>query len=140
MQLLNEELLNTWINLITTINSDRLTPHMPLNESIILRILYHANGQQITATKLCQELGIQKSQMNRILQNMEDKQLISRERSKDDKRVIIIHLNSSQLTIFQAQHQEILAFIDKIIAKVGDDKIKQTITLLNEIIVASKGE
>lgn len=137
---LNERLLDTWINLITHINSNRLTSKMPLNEAIILRTLYHAGDNKVTATYLCQKLGIQKSQMNRILQNMEDKDLIIRERSADDKRHVFIYLNSKQLTLYQTQHVEILTYIDNIIDQLGIENTKQTIELLNKIIKITKGD
>ena len=140
MNKLNEELLDTWINLITNINSNRLTSKMPLNDSIILRILYQAKEKPITATYLCQKLGMQKSQMNRILENLEKQNLISRERSIDDKRIIFIKLNQEQTELFLEQHQEIIKYIDNIINKLGTTKIKQTIELLNEIINITKGE
>lgn len=136
---LNEKLLDTWINLITHINSNRLTSKMPLNEAIILRTLYHAGNNKVTATYLCQKLGIQKSQMNRILQNMEDKDLIIRERSADDKRQVFIYLNSNQLTLYRAQHAEILEYIDNIIQQLGTENTKHTIELLNKIITIAKG-
>ncbi len=140
MNNLNGELLDTWINLITSINSNRLTSKMPLNDSIILRLLYQAKDKPITATYLCQKLGMQKSQMNRILENMEKQNLITRERSIDDKRNIIIKLNTKQMELFTQQHQEIIQYIDNIINKLGTTKTKQTIELLNEIISITKGD
>ena len=71
---------------------------------------------------------------------MEDKDLIIRERSADDKRQIFIYLNSKQLTLYRTQHAEILKYIDNIIQQLGTENTKQTIELLNKIITITKGE
>ena len=90
----NEALLGAWLRLSTSINNSRLVTDMPYNESLICNVLYRNDlsrpGTKLTATELCAETKILKSQMNRILEQMEEKHLIFRERSPKDKRKVYI--------------------------------------------------
>ena len=92
MQQLNEVLLGAWLRISTVINNSRLVSEMSYNESLICNILYRNATEHpehtMTATDLCAETRILKSQMNRILTQLEEKKLITRERSSEDKRKI----------------------------------------------------
>ena len=68
-----------------------------------------------------------KSQMNRTLVSMEQKNYITRERSTLDKRQIFITLNPEQMDLYQKQHRKILSIIDKLIEKMGEDKALEAI-------------
>ena len=89
MREFNEELLESWLQLTGSINNERIVSKMPYNEVLICRILYRNRSRKITATDLCEITKMQKSQMNRTLTSMEDKNIITRNRSEDDKRKII---------------------------------------------------
>ena len=68
----NEALLGAWLRLSTSINNSRLVTELPYNESLICNVLYRNdllhNEKKLTATELCAETKILKSQMNRSLQ------------------------------------------------------------------------
>ena len=76
---------------------------------------------------------MQKSQMNRTLSNMEQKQMISRERSETDKRQILVRLNMSQMEIYQRQHERILALIDRLLEQIGPEKAEDIVDLFTQI-------
>lgn len=131
----NEELLNAWLRLSVGVNNGRLASDMPYNESLICNILYcniltHPQ-EQMTATDLCRETRMLKSQMNRTLNSMEKKKLIVRERSQKDKRQVYIRLDMTQLEPYQAQHQKILEIVDSIIEKIGADAADEAIRICN---------
>lgn len=134
MERLNEELLDAWIRLTSMISNRRLTSDMPYGEALVCNLLYRNSKRLVTATDLCQETGILKSQMNRTLSNMEEKGLIVRTRSEQDKRQLFIALNMEQMGIYMKQHREILDFIDGIIVKFGEDRTREAIEMLNEIM------
>ena len=89
----NEKILDAWVQLIMAVNSERLVTDMPFNEAVICNLLYRNKDLKMTATDLCEITGMQKSQMNRTLTAMESKDIIIRQRSNSDKRVIYINLN-----------------------------------------------
>lgn len=140
MREINEELLEAWLQLTSSINKDKIVSNLPFNETLICRILYQNKGKEITATDLCALTKMQKSQMNRTLTSMEDKNLIHRERSKKDKRQIFVILNEKQEKLYKDQHDNILKLIDKLVDRVGMDKAKKTLELFKLISHIAKEE
>lgn len=136
MDNLHESLLNSWLRLSTSINNARLVSEMTYNESLICNILYNqskANRSPITATELCQMTNMLKSQMNRTLTHLENKNMITRERSEVDKRQILITMNLEQCHTYEKQHTQILKILDAVIANLGEEKTLNTIHTLNQI-------
>lgn len=135
MQTIEEELLGAWLRLSTAIPKDKIASALPYNESLICNILYRNQmqnpGQLLTATDLCRETKMLKSQMNRTLNNMEGKRLIFKMRSPKDKRRIFIALNQEQIRPYQKQHLKILCFINEIIDKVGKEQAEDALRIFN---------
>lgn len=136
MKDLNEEVLDAWLRLTTAISNAKLVSDMPYNEALICNLLYNSQKQQpdipLTATDLCKTTQILKSQMNRTLQSMEDKGLIERERSTQDKRQVFLRLNTDS-PAFRTQHAKSLKLIDSLIEKTGEDKAEKIAQLFAEI-------
>lgn len=137
MENLNEELLYTWLKLSTSIINDRLVSDMTYNESLICNILYRTQlftpERKMTATELCNETHMLKSQMNRTLRQMEQKNLIVRERSDKDRRNIFITMNPQHEEVYVAQHKKVLKLVDTIINQLGEDQTHLVIKLLSAI-------
>lgn len=134
---LNEILLRAWLRLSTSINNSRMVSEISYNESLICNILYRNALEhpehKLTATDLCRESRILKSQMNRILTQLEKKNLITRERSSEDKRKIYVSLSAQQSNAYLKQHAEILTLLDAIIEKFGEEQTMEIIRALNGI-------
>ncbi len=137
MDTLHESLLNSWLRLSTSINNARLVSEMTYNESLICNILYkHSksnSSEAITATTLCHMTNMLKSQMNRTLNQLEKKNMITRVRSEKDKRQIFISMNLEQCHAYEKQHIRILQILDAVINQLGEEKALQTIKTLNQI-------
>lgn len=133
----NEALLNAWLRLSTAINNSRLVSEMTYNESLICNILYNHSTQHdtspVTATDLCNMTNILKSQMNRTLNQLEKKNMITRERSTKDKRQIFITMNRDQCLTYEKQHERILMILDNVIDNLGPEKTQDTIHLFHQI-------
>lgn len=131
---MEEELLNCWLKLSLTIASDKRVQGMPYNEALICNILFYhekTNQEKMTASQLCEYMHMLKSQMNRTLNSMEEKGYINRMRSEKDKRKIYIQLNHEHLDIYLKQHQNILSKINKIISQFGEERVRETIKMIN---------
>lgn len=143
MTALNEELLSAWLRLSTTIVNNKVVSDMPYNESLICNILYrnqlHHPEQRLTATDLCNETKMLKSQMNRTLNQMEEKRLILRERSDRDKRQVFVTLDMDNASSYQQQHEKILQIADAIIEKTGNEKALEIISLFETISDIAEG-
>lgn len=137
---LNEEILNAWLDLTSSINNERIVSSMPFNELIIYRYLFNNLDKEITATELCNITKMQKSQMNRTLISMEEKNLITRIRSNDDKRKIYIELNKENKDIYTLEHQRIIDLIDKLIDKIGEEKAYQILDNFKLVAKIAKEE
>lgn len=134
---LSERLLSTWLHISTNVNNSRIVSKLSYNESLVCNHLYRNhrdNGDvPMTATQLCQMTKILKSQMNRTLNQLEARQMINRERSSTDKRVVHIRLNPNALMDYEKQHESIIALLNKIITELGLEQTKETISLLEKI-------
>ena len=128
MENVNEEILGAWLQLTTAINNERLVSDMPYNEALICYLLHNSQKSSPsvmpTATDLCRQTNMLKSQMNRTLQNMEDKGLIVKSRSESDKRQIHIFLNTDS-DAYQKQHEKSIRLIEALVAKTGEEKAKE---------------
>lgn len=140
MRKINEEILEAWLNLTSTINNEKVVSKLSFNETLIYRYLYQNQDKDITATELCNVLDMLKSQMNRTLISMEEKQLIIRQRSSIDKRQIYVILNKEQMSVYEKEHERILQIIDRLIDKVGDDNAQKTLQLFKLITHIAKEE
>lgn len=130
---LSEELLRAWLRLSLDIINERLVSEMPYKEALICSLLYRNPDKRYTATDLCAETKTLKSQMNRTLNSMEEKKLIRRERSTQDKRQVFITLDTEQADLYKRQHAKILQLVDTVIEKFGKEKTTEIIEMLKEI-------
>lgn len=134
---LSETLLSSWLKLSTSIHHSRIVSALSYNESLICSVLArHMASEQkkpLTATDLCRETKMLKSQMNRTLNQLEEKLMIRRERSTSDKRQVHILLNPEQVNAFQKQHQEILASVAHIVDELGEKEAEQAAVLFDKI-------
>lgn len=137
MQSLNEALLAAWVRLSTAVVNNRLVSDMPYNESLVCHILYRNTlsdtKSDITATKLCEKTNILKSQMNRILNRLEEKNLIKRIRSPKDKRQVFITFNLEQADAFKKQHDKLITLLDAIIEDIGIEKAREAIDIFTTV-------
>ena len=138
MESLSEQLLEAWLDISAIIRNDRIVNGLTFNETFICNILLRQKKKDdktyLTAVDLCASTGILKSQMNRCLTSLEEKGLIERIRSEEDKRKIYIKFREENSRLYEEEHQHSLKIPDKLIQRMGKEKIEQTIGLLNEII------
>lgn len=143
MTSLSEELLNAWLQLSKTIINNKIVSDLPYNESLICNILYRSQLQtpekRLTATDLCNETKMLKSQMNRTLNQMEEKGIILRERSDRDKRQVFITLNMENAAPYKRQHEKILQITDAVIEQTGEQKAMEIIDLFKTISDIAEG-
>ena len=133
MENLDEKLLSAWLQLSILISNDRVVADMPFKEALVCNILSKEDGSRLTATDLCEKTKTLKSQMNRVLNSMEEKGLICRERSTEDKRQVYVKLNWEQSEAYQKEHSKNLQLVNAIIDKLGKEKAKSIIEDLEAI-------
>ena len=129
--MLNEELLSVWLQLTNVIDNHRLADGMPFNEALVCGLL--AGGCR-TAGDLCAETRILKSQMTAILRSLEAKGIIQRQRSQQDRRCYQLRLLPEGYTRYAGGHRQALALVDRLIAAMGEEKIRTLLPLLRQTV------
>jgi len=137
MQQLNESLLQAWMKLSSSIINRRVVAELSYKESQVCHILYHnyrtAPDKLLTATDLCAQTKMLKSQMNRTLTLLEGKGIVTRSRSRQDKRQIYVTMNWEGADKYKTQHERILSLVDGIIAHLGEEQAHLAVELFGKI-------
>ena len=129
---MHEDLLYAWMEMSLHIRGNRILSDFSFNEILIYGLLYRrqvAGFPPMTATELGNYTRLLKSQINRILTGMEERGLIRRERSRQDKRVIYVHPMESALPRYNQEHEKVLKIIDSVFSVLGEEDAK-TLTVL----------
>ena len=141
MEALNEQLLSAWLRISNTICNERIVTHLPYNEALVCNILYHQRMTNpdiyLTATDLCERTRLIKSLMNRTLNNLEEKKLIIKKKSEKDRHSVFVIFNEEKISQYEKGHNEVLQIVDNIIEKIEDkigaEKTKEIVNILNTI-------
>ena len=124
MQPLNESLLQAWMKLSSSIINRRVVAELSYKESQVCHILYHnyrtAPELKLTATDLCTQTKMLKSQMNRLLAGMESDGLIRRERNPADKRESYVYLREEALPRYLKEHDHVLNIVGAVCSALGE--------------------
>lgn len=133
--MLNEELLSAWLRLGAVIDNQRLVNDLPFNEAMVCGLLLRAQEKDsaLTASDLCAQTRILKSQMNAILQSLEKKGFLQRRRSQTDLRRVELTLLPDGINCYRESHRQTLALVDQLISAVGQDTIVTLIPLLGQV-------
>lgn len=140
MQGVNEKILTSWLKMILSVDGEHLVSQLPYNEAVVCNLLLDNPDKQMTATDLCGITKMQKSLMNRTLTSLESKKLIERIRSKEDKRLVLVKLVNDVNNTFMKQHEKTLKYVDKLINRIGKDKVDEIITLFDSITKIAQEE
>jgi hypothetical protein len=133
--MIEEELLQAWIKLSTTIKGNRVLEDLSLNEMIIFNILLEneKKSKDFSFSDLLKQTKMLKSQLNHVLNKMQEEHyLISY--AKDDKRKIYYRINQDGLANYELEHQKIIKILSKSISQMGEEKTKQLVDLLNQYV------
>lgn len=132
-----EALLQAWIDMSLRIRGNRLVTGLSFNEIVICRILYMQQlegGKPVTATDLCRRMHLLKSQINKLLTNMEKQGLIERVRSEKDRRKIELRLKPSSEHVYLNAHEGIMKIMGHVYNTMGEERAQQLSVLLREAV------
>lgn len=137
-----EALLRAWMQMTVCIRGNRILSRFSFNEILICNLLLRdqeGEGAGLTATELCRQTRLLKSQMNHLLSGMEKEGLIHREKSRRDQRSVRIRLREEALPLYHEEHEKILAIVGKVRSRLGPED-SHTLTALLEQAVAAVNE
>lgn len=132
---LQEDLLSAWMEMSLHIRGNRILSDFSFNEILIYGLLHRrqsAGLPPMTATELGNYTRLLKSQINHILTGMEARDLIRRERSSQDKRVIYVHPLESALPRYNEEHEKILKIVEGVFSALGEEDARTLTTLMRK--------
>ncbi|MCI8676113.1 MarR family transcriptional regulator [Olsenella sp. KGMB02461] len=136
-----ERMLAAWLRVTASVAQVQQFQELRYNEAVICNILMKNEvenpGHKLTATDLCNESHMLKSQMNRTLSSMEAKGIIKRERSDVDRRRVFTTLRPGS-NIYERQHAKILDIVGAVAERVGEDDADKIVAMLNAISEAAE--
>ncbi|MBQ7886747.1 MAG: winged helix DNA-binding protein [Clostridia bacterium] len=130
-----DKLLDSWLNLTSTLWNTRLVSSLTYNEAHVMGLLlrHSAQASPMTATDLIRRTRLLKSQMNKILTALESRGFITRTRSELDKRMIFIRLTPEGTHAYLEEHKGVDAILNQLIAKIGPERALLVAKELGEI-------
>ena len=136
----SEELIKTWNQISYALKPSRMFSKLSYNEQTICSILIHSE-KKYTATDLIQKTGLLKSQMNKIISQLEEKNVVQRNRNLEDKRKITIFITDYGKELYQKEHQSVLEIGKLVTNSLGEEKTRQLVDLMKETLhIIEKGE
>ena len=140
---IGEALLGAWVDASVSIINERIVTLLTYKESLVCRELKRAGAvlggsvAGLTATELCQTTRMVKSQMNHILTSLEEKRVVVRSRSEKDRRRIEVLLDASPDGLYQRQHEQLVALVDRMAEQLGAERAWETTQDLNELAIVA---
>ena len=91
--------------------------------------------RNITATDIVNQTSILKPQVNKILDSLESRKLIKRQRSDKDKRYVFISLTPYGRRQYLHEHKNIIDLIEQLISSLGEINTRKLISNLDSTAV-----
>lgn len=120
-----EHLLDAWMGMAVGIRGNRILKDFSFNEMIICRMLYRAEQEKrdVVATDICRQCRLLKSQVNKLLNDMEKKGVIEKQRDPDDKRRILISLSRKNRQVYLEEHARVMKIIGEICKRLSKEEV-----------------
>lgn len=138
----SEDLLYSWLRFNLAIRTERVLKGFPFREVLVYSCLHRLRRddptRQVSATEPCDLLGIKKPQMATLLARMEEKGLIDRVRSDQDRRVVHVLLTGASLPLYEEEHRRVMEVVDTIASRYGVDRLGEVIRMFDELSVIAE--
>lgn len=141
--LIEEEIISSWIYLTSIIKNCRVTTEFSYNESVILNLaykkyLFDAKGL-LPVKEIIKETFMLKSLVNRTIDALESKKMIIKEKNITDKRELNIKINPNNIDKYIKSHNDILKYVKKIVDFIGIEDAKSFAKISKKLLVYSRG-
>lgn len=131
-----EELLGAWMRMSIGIKGNRILKDLSFNEMVVCRLLYQARqeGREITATEICKHARLLKSQVNKLLGEMEKRELIYKHRDSEDKRRVFIRLREESLSVYLTEHEHVMSIIGQVCERLTNQEVEILIEKMSKVV------
>lgn len=140
-QQMQEDLLYAWMEMSVFIRGNRILADLSFNEVMICGLLYRRQEADIplTATELGERTNLLKSQINHILNAMEQRELIERTRSTTDKRVVYVRLSEKGRERYTREHTAVMEILKGVYEEFGSEKTRELTAMLKKATAIVNG-
>lgn len=97
----------------------------------VLRVLHESGPQE--PTRIAQQACLLLPSLTRILQKLDQKNLVIREQDQFDRRKQIIQITPAGSTLIETNLATSVALVEKVRARMGSDRYEALLDLLNEL-------
>ena len=97
----------------------------------VLRVLQEQGAME--PTRIAEEACLLLPSLTRILQKLEEKQLIVRARDEKDRRKQVVEITGDGRALIEANLPTSIALLDDVRAKMGPERYEALLDLLNEL-------
>lgn len=113
---------------------------MPFNntEMQMMREIIAAKerGSRVISSGLAKLLGITRSAVSQMVNKLESKGVVRRVPDSRDKKIAYIELSDKARSIYEESRARVNGLLERIVAKLGEEKVEHFITGTNEFIDA----
>lgn len=113
---------------------------MPFNntEMQMMREIIAAKerGSRVISSGLAKLLGITRSAVSQMVKKLEAKGVVRRVPDSRDKKIAYIELSDKARSIYEESRARVNGLLERIVAKLGEEKVEHFITGTNEFIDA----
>lgn len=99
----------------------------------MLRILRGAGPEGLTCSQASDRMVTHDPDVTRLLDRMEARQLIRRERSKEDRRVVITTITAAGLDLLKTMDEPLKQALQENVGHIGPERLQLLIDLLEEL-------
>lgn len=133
---LQENLVLAWIKITGILKNNRITKDLSYNEAIIMLFTYNKYrliGKGINFKELVSSTNMMKSLVNRTVNSLKEKGLVTVSTDESDKRLCVISIVEDKLDVFLAVHTQSLALSQKVISIIGEDDTRTFLGIVEKI-------
>lgn len=91
-------------------------------------------GKKIISTTLAKRLGVTRSAVSQMVNKLESRGILTRTPDETDKKIAYVELSACAEQAYVKEHENSCAFMDKIIEKMGLEKLDTLIALNEELL------
>ncbi|HEX4809342.1 MAG TPA: MarR family transcriptional regulator [Bryobacteraceae bacterium] len=102
------------------------------NQYNVLRILRGSSETGLTCGQIGERMISRDPDITRLLDRLESRQLIARQRSDEDRRVVVSRITPAGLSLLREMDPEILSYNKQCFKNFGAKKLRQLIELLEQ--------
>lgn len=130
-----EELINAWIRLSVSLRNDKITKNLTFNEAIVCNFIFNyekLHNKPMQIKELCEKASMTKPLMNRVLNDLEIKGMVIREKNTKDMRNVYVRLKSDQVVRYKSEHLNSMRVAKNVADLIGED-IHKVISIFNKV-------